>query len=295
MKKVVPVVLCLVALGLSTTAQEPVVTTNPGPRPPQRVVTAAQINGVYRYDRNDFRVLALGRHKLKVQFNGEWMTRAGYPNIGEAIGQAIIEGSVATFIPGDTTQCKITMTFLPNNRMVVEQEGLDAECGFGHNVMARGSYRRVMAQHTDPEAAAQQGRLSDRLAHARLGAAHHPLHLDPGAALEPAHATPRLTSRPVGLGLERLEVLLKRLHLPLEIRHHLSPLRASARRRRRTLARRSEAQRAHLVPEALDVLELDLLVASDQIRQPRDLDRPLVAFRRETDERLLDEGAVLAG
>jgi hypothetical protein len=34
------------------------------------------------------------------------------------------------------------LTFL-RNRMEVVQEGLDAECGFGHNVMATGSYRRV--------------------------------------------------------------------------------------------------------------------------------------------------------
>jgi hypothetical protein len=108
-------------------------------------VTAAQINGVYKNDRNDFRVLAVGHHKLKVQFNGEWMTRGGYPNIGEAIGEATIEGNVATFIPGETTKCKITMTFLPDNKMIVQQEGLDAECGFGHNVMATGTYRRVKA------------------------------------------------------------------------------------------------------------------------------------------------------
>ena len=112
---------------------------------PSPTVTGAQVNGVYKYLRNDFRVMALGDNKLKVQFNGEWMTRGGYPNIGEAIGEATIVGNVATFIPGDTTKCKITMTFLPNNKMVVEQEGLDAECGFGHNVMASGTYRRVKA------------------------------------------------------------------------------------------------------------------------------------------------------
>src|SRR6266446_1984161 len=108
----------------------------------RRTVSASQINGVYKYDRNDFRVLALGHNKLKAQFNGEWMTRGGYPNLGEAIGEATIEGNVATFIPGDTTKCKITMTFL-RNKMIVEQEGLDADCGFGHNVVARGTYRRV--------------------------------------------------------------------------------------------------------------------------------------------------------
>ena len=110
-----------------------------------RVVTAAQINGVYKSGRNDFRILALGHNKLQVQFNGEWMTRYGYPNIGEAIGEATIDGNVATFVPGETKNCKITMTFLPHNKMVVRQEGSDAECGFGHNVMATGNCRRVKA------------------------------------------------------------------------------------------------------------------------------------------------------
>src|SRR2546429_9531324 len=85
----------------------------------RRVVTATQINGVYKSRRNDFRILALGHNKLQVQFNGEWMTRYGYPNMGEAIGEATIDGNVATFIPGETKNCKITMTFLPPNKIVV--------------------------------------------------------------------------------------------------------------------------------------------------------------------------------
>ena len=137
MNKLLSILTLVIALQ-STGAQEV------PSKPARRVVTASQINGVYKYDRNDFRVLALGHNRLKVQFNGEWMTRAGYPNIGEAIGEATIEGNVATFIPGDTTKCKITMTFL-RHKMIVEQEGLDADCGFGHNVMARGTYRRVKA------------------------------------------------------------------------------------------------------------------------------------------------------
>lgn len=108
-------------------------------------VTPAQINGIYRYHRNEFRVLALGKQKLKVQFYGEWMTRAGYPHIGEAIGEATIEGSVAVFIPSITPRCKITMTFTRPNRMDVVQEGSDSECDFGQNVMATGTYRRVKA------------------------------------------------------------------------------------------------------------------------------------------------------
>jgi hypothetical protein len=137
MKIAVLLVLTIVAFDLSIASHEPAFAQGVGP-----AVSANQINGLYRHDRNEFRILALGHHKLKVEFNGEWMTRGGYPNIGEAIGEADIKGNVATFIPGDTTRCKITLKFL-RNRMEVTQEGLDADCGFGHNVMAGGTYRRI--------------------------------------------------------------------------------------------------------------------------------------------------------
>jgi hypothetical protein len=145
MKKTLVLVLfalVFVASGLLTSAQEPAVMTPTGPKPSGPAVTADQVNGVYRDRGSEFRILALGHHKLKVQFNGQWMTGGGYPNIGEATGEATIEGNVATFIPPDTTKCKITMTFL-TNRMEVTQEGFDADCGFGHNVMATGTYRRI--------------------------------------------------------------------------------------------------------------------------------------------------------
>jgi hypothetical protein len=145
MKQTFLLVLCalvFVTTGLSTNAQDPIVMTPSGPQQTVKAVTADQVNGLYRYRESEFRILALGHNKLKVQFNGEWMTRGGYPNIGEAMGEASIEGNVATFVPGDTTKCKITMTFL-TNRMEVTQEGYDADCGFGHNVMATGTYRRI--------------------------------------------------------------------------------------------------------------------------------------------------------
>lgn len=107
-------------------------------------VTAARVNGVYRDSHNEFRVLSLGHHKLKVQFKGEWMSITGSPHTGVAMGEASIEGNVATFIPGDTTKCKIAMSFFAN-KLVVKQEGTDADCGFGANVNAMGTYRRIKA------------------------------------------------------------------------------------------------------------------------------------------------------
>lgn len=79
------------------------------------------MNGVYRDSHNEFRVLDLGHHKLKVQFKGEWMSIMGSPHTGVALGEASIDGNVATFLPGDTTKCKITMSFFAN-KMVVRYE-----------------------------------------------------------------------------------------------------------------------------------------------------------------------------
>jgi hypothetical protein len=107
-----------------------------------KVVTAAQANGVYRYYQSEFRILALGHNKLKVQFDGIYMTVSKSPNMGYASGEAIIAGNVATFVPVDTQGCKITMTFLPG-KLKVTQDGSDADCGFGHNVYATGIYRKI--------------------------------------------------------------------------------------------------------------------------------------------------------
>jgi len=115
------------------------------PKPPAKhqVVTAAQANGVYRYYKSEFRILALGHNKLKVQFDGIYPTPKSF-NMGYAAGEAIIEGNIATFKPPDTERCEITLVFL-RNKLKVVQEGSDADCGFGHNVYATGDYRKVIS------------------------------------------------------------------------------------------------------------------------------------------------------
>src|ERR1043165_7909481 len=103
--------------------------TASAPAQNSKVVTAAQANGVYRYYDNEFRILALGHNKLKVQFDGVYHTIAKSVNIGYASGEATIDGNVATFKPEDTDRCEITIEFLPG-KLHVEQSGSDAECGF---------------------------------------------------------------------------------------------------------------------------------------------------------------------
>src|SRR5438128_10705253 len=107
-----------------------------------KVVTATQVNGVYRFYRSEFRILALGQNRLKVQFDGVYVNIVKSVNTGYAGGEATIEGDVAIFIPEDTQGCKITMTFLPG-KLVVKQDGEDFACGFGHNVNAAGTYKKI--------------------------------------------------------------------------------------------------------------------------------------------------------
>lgn len=107
-----------------------------------RRVTAAQVNGVYRFYKSTFRVLALGNNRLKVQFEGVYENIVKSVYLGYTEGIATIEGNVATLIPEGTQGCKFTMTFLPG-KLVVKQEGADYECGFGHNVYATGTYRKI--------------------------------------------------------------------------------------------------------------------------------------------------------
>src|SRR5262249_33591226 len=108
----------------------------------KKVVTAAQVNGVYRYYKSEFRILALGHNKLRLQFDGIYMTVSGTPNLGSAAGEASIDGNVATFKPTEMEHCEITLVFLPN-KLKVTQAGSDADCGFGHNVYATGDYRKI--------------------------------------------------------------------------------------------------------------------------------------------------------
>src|SRR6266436_8532495 len=142
MKRIFLLVLCLVTYTFLAVAQGSSVSMPPKPPQKKQIVTAAQANGVYRYYQSEFRILALGRSKLKVQFDGIYMTLAKSPNMGYAMGEATIEGNVATFVPPDTQGCKISITFVPG-KIVVKQDGSDADCGFGHNVYATGTFRKI--------------------------------------------------------------------------------------------------------------------------------------------------------
>src|SRR5213080_1744696 len=126
MKKVLCLITFIVVSFTITFAQTP---SQAKPAQNSKVVTAAQANGVYRYYKSEFRILALGHNKLRVQFDGIYMTLAKSPNMGYAMGEATIDGNVATFKLPDFERCEITLVFLPG-KLKVTQAGSDADCGF---------------------------------------------------------------------------------------------------------------------------------------------------------------------
>jgi hypothetical protein len=109
-------------------------------------VTAAQVNGTWKAKWGEFKIWALGHQRLQVEFSGvyEYKTPQGpTANTGEGSGVATIEGDTAIFKPENAEEeCRITLKFT-GGKLVVTQTGI---CGFGQNVTAAGTYKKVSAQ-----------------------------------------------------------------------------------------------------------------------------------------------------
>lgn len=107
-------------------------------------VSEADVNGTWKNKGgNEFRIWALGRQRLQVEFSGvyEYDSPAGpTANTGEGSGSATINGDIATFKPDEADDdCAIMLRF-SQNKLEVTQTGT---CGFGLNVTAAGTYRRT--------------------------------------------------------------------------------------------------------------------------------------------------------
>jgi hypothetical protein len=109
-------------------------------------VTAAQLNGAWKTKYGEFKIWALGKQRLQIGSSGvyEYKTPQGpTANKGEGSGVATIEGDTAIFKPeGAEEECRITLKFT-GGTLVVTQTGI---CGFGHNVSAAGTYKKVSAK-----------------------------------------------------------------------------------------------------------------------------------------------------
>lgn len=105
-------------------------------------VTAAQVNGTWESKRGEFKIWALGKRRLQVEFSGTH----GYnspmgpmANTGEGRRIASIEADTAVFKPdGAEDECRITMRFT-HDKLEVTQIGT---CGFGSGVTAGRTYKK---------------------------------------------------------------------------------------------------------------------------------------------------------
>src|SRR5688572_1018389 len=124
----------------------------------RKSVSAGEVNGEYRMNfpgkfrkfTNDVKLLALGKGKVRVAMdliypialpNGERTA-----NMGSLDGEATIKGDVATYRSDEFGPCTITIKFVRPGTIKVTQDGSDADCGFGHNVFAGGTYRKVSSR-----------------------------------------------------------------------------------------------------------------------------------------------------
>jgi hypothetical protein len=123
----------------------------------RRAVTGAEVTGTFRSyftgrfrnQYNEILIQVLGKNKLKIQMDLVYPYRVKgevTANLGSADGEALIDGDKAVFTPDYSIEakeeCKITLRFTKPGTLIVSTENNDG-CGFGHNVMADGTYRKT--------------------------------------------------------------------------------------------------------------------------------------------------------
>jgi hypothetical protein len=122
----------------------------------RKAVSGAEVTGTYRLSftgkfkgsSSDILIQALGKNKLKVGFDLIYPfvdpTGELSANLGKAVGEARIEGDTATYTTSDEEKCEITIKFVKPGVIKVTQN--EATCGFGFNVTAEGTYKKVSSK-----------------------------------------------------------------------------------------------------------------------------------------------------
>ncbi len=124
----------------------------------RKSVPASEVNGTFRmYFKGRFRgsssevkLWALGHNKLKVALDPIYPFVDGQgeleANIGQLDGEAAIKGDKAVLSTSEFGSCTITIKFVRPGTLKVAQSGTDTDCGFGHNVTADGTYKKVSSK-----------------------------------------------------------------------------------------------------------------------------------------------------
>ena len=125
----------------------------------RKSVSASEVNGTFRHSftgkkfkgsSSDIKIWALGGGKVKVGFDLIYPHLDGKGNLtantGEGVGEATIIGDTAVYESKEFGPCKITIKFVTPGTISVDQDGTDANCGFGFNVTAGGTYKKVSSK-----------------------------------------------------------------------------------------------------------------------------------------------------
>lgn len=117
-------------------------------------VSAAEATGTFRMEftgkfkgsSNEIKILPLGKGKLKISFDLVYpyytADKLLTANVGYAQGEASIAADEAVYAEDEYGECRIKIKFVkPGIIKVTDQNG--SACGFGHNVSAAGTYKRI--------------------------------------------------------------------------------------------------------------------------------------------------------
>lgn len=86
------------------------------------------------------------KNQYKIEFSGLYVginSLLSGPNMGDYKYFASITNHQTTWVEPDNQKCKIQIKF-EQNHLIAKTDGDTTECGFGHNVMADGTYQRVL-------------------------------------------------------------------------------------------------------------------------------------------------------
>lgn len=119
-------------------------------------VSGKEVTGTFRYgftgkfkdNASVIKILALGGNRLKISFDLTYPyidgTGAPSANVGYAEGIADINGDTAIYRTGEGDErCEIQIKFVKPGQIEVTQEQMGIGCGFGFNVSAQGTYKKV--------------------------------------------------------------------------------------------------------------------------------------------------------
>ena len=127
---------------------------------PRASVSAAEVTGTFKQrfggkfkgSSSDIKILSIGKGKLRVAFDLIYPFVDGTgelsANVGEADGEATIEGDTAVFKSSEYGEggCRIEIKFVKPGIIRVNQVGDSIGCGFGFNVSADGTYRKTSSK-----------------------------------------------------------------------------------------------------------------------------------------------------